>query len=93
MVKRLVTFDHFWHCHYVTLLFTLQDCSRLIICKGFLADGTVFDSNEGKDPIRLGCTTETKTDLYKDISLKGSCTYYVITIYPPEMIFYQLIEI
>ena len=43
----------------------------MIICKGFLADGTVFDSNEGKDPIRLECTTETKTNMYKDIRLQG----------------------
>ena len=47
MVKRLVTFDHFLHCHcwYHCLLVTLQDCLLLIICKGFLADGTVFDSS------------------------------------------------
>ena len=55
----------------ITLLVTSQDCSLLIICKGFFADGTVFDSNEGKDPIRLECTTETKTNMYKDIRLQG----------------------
>ena len=38
----------------------------MIICKGFLADGTVFDSNEGKDPIRLECTTEAKTNVNKE---------------------------
>ena len=49
---------------------TLQDCLLLIICKGFLADGTVFDLNEGKDPIRLVCATEAKTNVNKDITLK-----------------------
>ena len=48
------------------MLVTLQDCLLLIICKGFLADGTVFDSNEGKDPIRLECTTEAKTNVNKE---------------------------
>ena len=52
-----------------------QDWSLVIIPKGFLADGTVFDSNEGKDPIRLVGIAETKTNTSKkkDVKKRRSC--------------------
>jgi len=71
------------------------DCSRdqrsregdelLVTYKGFLADGTVFDSNEGKDPIRF-VLGEGRVIAGWEKGLEGTCAgEKVVMVIPSEL--------